>query len=74
MFLIFTNVFLFLEIKPFHLYFNRKESHLDPVHHLLRWIHVSRLMSGPLFRRIDSFDQVVMAGSKALVQLSKITN
>lgn len=73
LFSIFTNS-LFLEIKPFHLYFNRKELHLDPIHHLLRWINVSRLSSGPLFRRIDSFDRVVMSGSRALVSLSKITN
>jgi hypothetical protein len=56
-----------LEIKPFHLYFNRKEPYIDPIHHLLRWIHVSRLTTGPLFRRIDSFDRVVMSGSRALV-------
>jgi integrase len=55
------------EIKPFHLFFNRKELHLDPVHHLLRWIHVSHLTTGPLFRRIDSYDRVVQSGNKGLV-------
>jgi len=59
-------VFTRLEIKPFHLFFNRKELHLDPVHHLLRWIHVSRLTVGPLFRRIDSYDRVVVTGTKPL--------
>jgi len=59
-----------LEIKPFHLFFNRKEPHLDPVHHLLRWIHVSRLTTGPLFRRIDPYDRVVITGAKALVCIS----
>jgi hypothetical protein len=63
----FLRIRSFLEIKPFHLYFNRKELYLDPIHHLLRWIHVSRLTTGPLFRRIDSFDRVVISGSKALV-------
>ena len=62
---IFTNT----EIKPFHLYFNRAEPHLDPIHHLLRWIRVSRLTTGPLFRRIDTLDRVVVTGSKALVTL-----
>ena len=56
-----------LEIKPFYLYFNRKEPHLDPVHNLLRWIHVSRLTTGPLFRRIDSIDRVRILGSRGLV-------
>ena len=63
-------VFYKPEIKPFHLFFNRKEPHLDPVHHLLRWIHVSRLMAGPLFRRMDPYDRVVIGGNKVLVQLS----
>ena len=45
-----------LEIKPFHLYFNRTEPHLDPIHHLICWIHASRLTIGLLFRRIDSLD------------------
>lgn len=59
----FTN----LEIKPFHLFFNRQELHLDPVHLLLRWIRVSRLTTGPLFRRIDAQDRVPMNITKALV-------
>jgi hypothetical protein len=62
----FTN----LEIRPFHLYFDRKEPHLDPVHHLLRWIYVSRLTTGPLFRKVDSYDRVITAGNKALVPIS----
>jgi hypothetical protein len=62
--------FTSLEIKPFHLYFNRKEPHLDPVHHLLRWIHVSRLTTGPLFRKVDSYDRVIITGNKALVSIS----
>ena len=65
----FTN----LEIKPFHLFFNRKELHLDPVHLLLRWMHVSRLTTGPLFRRIDIQDRVSMNSTKALVQSLKFT-
>jgi hypothetical protein len=56
-----------IEIKPFYLYFDRLQPHLDPVHHLLRWIYVSRLTTGPLFRRIDTLDRVVASGSKALV-------
>jgi len=68
-----SSIFTNLEIKPFHLYFNRKEPHLDPLHHLLRWIHVSRLTTGPLFRRVDSTDRVVIAGNKALVYSSKYT-
>lgn len=66
---IFTN----LEIKPFHLFFNRKELYLDPVHLLLRWIHVSRLTTGPLFRRIDTQDRVPMNSTKALIRSSKFT-
>jgi hypothetical protein len=58
------------EIKPFHLYFDRLEPHLDPVHHLLRWIRVSRLTTGPLFRNVDSYDRVITAGNKALVLIS----
>jgi hypothetical protein len=56
-----------IEIKPFHLFYNRKELHLDPIHNLLRWIRVSRLTAGPLFRRVDQFDRVVMTSSKSLV-------
>ena len=63
-------VFYKPEIKPFHLFFNHKEPHLDPVHHLLHWIHVSQLTAGPLFRRIDPYDRVVIVGNKALAQLS----
>lgn len=66
----FTSIFTNLEIKPFHLYFNRKELHLDPVHHLLRWIHVSRLTTGPLFRQVDPYDRVTMTSNKALVRSS----
>jgi hypothetical protein len=40
---------------------------MDPVHHLLRWIHVSRLDTGLLFRRFDMYDRPVMTGSCALV-------
>lgn len=56
-----------VEILPFHLYYNRKELHLDPVHHLLRWIHISRLTTGPLFRRFDTVDRPILSGSNALV-------
>jgi len=58
------------EIKPFHLYFDRQEPHLDAIHHLLRWIHVSRLTTGPLFRNVDSYDRVITVGNKALVPVS----
>lgn len=57
-------------IKPFHLYFDREEPHVDPIHHLLRWIHVSRLTTGPLFRNVDPYDRVITAGNKALVPIS----
>jgi len=62
-----SSIFTNLEIKPFHLFYNRKELHLDPVHLLLRWIHVSRLRSGPLFRKIDVQDRVSVNFKKALV-------
>ena len=62
-----SSTFTNLEIKPFHLFFNRKEPHLDPVHLLLRWMYVSRFTSGPLFRRIDTQDRVSMNSTKALV-------
>ena len=55
-----------IEIKPLHLYYNRKELHLDPVHHLRRWIHVSRLETGPLFRRFDALDRSLLVGSYVL--------
>ena len=57
-----------LEIKPFYLYFNCKEPHLDPVHHLLRWIYESRLTNGPLFRKLDAQDRVIEVESKGLVR------
>ena len=47
-----------LEVKPFHLYWNRKDLHLDPVHALLQWLHEARVQSGYLFRRITVHDQV----------------
>jgi hypothetical protein len=50
----FISFFTNLEIKSFHLFFNRQELHLDPVHLLLRWIRVSRFIIGSLFRRIDA--------------------
>lgn len=68
----YASIFTNIEIKPFHLYFNRSEPHLDPIHHLLRWIHVSRLTTGPLFRRIDTLDRVVLTGSKALVPVRNL--
>jgi hypothetical protein len=67
------SIFTMLEIKPFHLFYNRKELHLDPVHLLLRWINISRLKTGPLFRRIDPHDRVVINADKALVKSSKFT-
>jgi hypothetical protein len=57
---------VWLEIKPFHLFFNRKESHMDPVHHLLRWIRELRQQSGPLFRNFDAYDRPILNG-KGLV-------
>ena len=62
-----SSAFTSLEIKPFHLFFNRQELHLDPVHLLLRWIRVSRLTTGSLFRRIDAQDRVSMNITKTLV-------
>jgi hypothetical protein len=56
-----------IEIKPFHLFFNRKEPHLDPVHNLLRWIRVCRFISGPLFRRVDQSDRIIISSLKSLV-------
>jgi hypothetical protein len=67
------SIFTKLEIKPFHLFYNRKELYLDPVHLLLRWINVSRLKTGPLFRRIDPHDRVVKNSSKTLVKSSEFT-
>ena len=62
-----SSTFMSLEIKPFHLFFNRKELHLDPIHHLLQWVAASRLVSGPLFRQVDTADRVIIDGNKALV-------
>lgn len=49
-----------LGIKPFYLFIDVKEPHLDPVFALLEWIHVSQIKQGYLFRRINANDQVVL--------------
>lgn len=56
---------LFIEIKPFHLFHNREKIWLDPVHALLRWQAISRIEYGPIFRKINKFDQIVDAGPGA---------
>ena len=62
----------YIEIKPFHLYHDREKIWLDPVHALLCWQHVARIEVGPIFRRINKFDQVVESGAngKYLVSFS----
>jgi hypothetical protein len=57
------------EIKPFHLFHNPKEPHLDPVHALLCWIHVARIKEGYIFRRISTDDRIA-AENKPLVWMS----
>jgi hypothetical protein len=52
-----------LEIKPFHLYWNRKERHLDPTDALLRWIGELRQTTGPLFRKFDAYDRPMLMGN-----------
>jgi len=54
------------EIKPFHLFHNIKERHLDPTHAILCWIHQSRIKEGYIFRRISADDRVA-AENKPLV-------
>jgi hypothetical protein len=55
-----------IEIKPFHLFHNSKERHLDPTHSILCWIHESRITEGYLFRRISADDRLT-AEDKPLV-------
>jgi len=62
-----------IEIKPFHLWFNREKLHLDPVHALLRWIKVSNVRKGFIFRKVSLYDQV-SAQDKPLVRTSKLSN
>ena len=55
------------EIKPFHLYNNIEEPHLDPVRALLGWIRHSRIREGYIFRRIMADDRIT-AENKPLVR------
>jgi hypothetical protein len=48
----------FLEVKPFHFFHNPKQLHLDPVHAILRWLRLSRIREGYLFRRISVDDRI----------------
>ena len=47
---------------------------MDPVDHLLHWIHLSRHTSGPLFRRFDAYDHRVATENKGLVYRSVVLN
>jgi hypothetical protein len=58
-----------LEIKPFHLYWNRKERYLDPTDALLRWIGELRQTTGPLFRKFDVYDRPMLVGSNVALVL-----
>jgi len=55
------------EIKPFHLYHNIEEPHLDPVRAILGWIRHSRIREGYIFRRIMADDRIT-AENKPLVR------
>jgi hypothetical protein len=47
-----------LEIKPFHLYHNTEERHLDPTHMLLCWMRECRIQEGFVFRRFMASDRI----------------
>lgn len=53
-----TLLILKLEIKPFYLYWNRKEPHLDATHLLCRWLHNTNIKDGFIFRRFDQYDRI----------------
>jgi hypothetical protein len=55
-----------IEIKPFHLFPNHDEPHLDPIRAILRWIYVSRITEGYIFRRITTDDRLI-AENRSLV-------
>jgi hypothetical protein len=55
-----------LEIKPFHLYHNMEERHLDPTHMLLCWMRECRFHEGFIFRRFMANDRI-SAENKPLV-------
>jgi hypothetical protein len=56
-----------IEIKPFHLFPDVASPHLDAVRAILRWMHVSRIAEGYIFRKISVDDRISMA-NKPLVQ------
>lgn len=66
-FFIFFGINVRLEIKPFHLYFNRTEPHLDPVAALLNWLGVSKITSGYIFHRVLVDDQIDMRATQPIV-------
>lgn len=47
-------------IKPFYLYLDTKDIHLNPVFALLQWIDISEITQGYLFRRVNTNDQVIL--------------
>jgi len=47
-----------LEIKPFHLFHNLKERHLDATHMILCWMRECRITEGYLFRRFLAEDRI----------------
>jgi len=52
------------DIKPFHLWaLPSHEAHICPVRALAAWLHVSRITSGYLFRKIASGDRIAEANS-----------
>jgi hypothetical protein len=55
-----------VEIKPFHLYHNTEERHLDPTHMLLCWMRECRIQEGFIFRRFMASDRI-SAENKPLV-------
>jgi len=55
-----------IEIKPFHLFHNIKDRHLDPTHIILCWIHHSHIKEGYIFRHISADDRII-AENKPLI-------
>jgi len=58
-----------LEIKPFHLYNNIEERHLDPSHMLLCWFCECCIQEGFIFHRFQATDRISV-DDKPLVLLT----
>jgi hypothetical protein len=63
---------IIIEIKPFHLYHNRENIHLDPVHTILRWISYSKITERPLFRHFNKYDQVKVINKKPKLMTQEV--